>query len=205
MSVRRPAPKSEQPENFEFTKDNLSLAKSHIAKYPVGRQASAVLPLLDLAQRQHNNWVPMAAVDYIANMLDMPAIHVFEVVTFYTMFNLQPRGKHLIQLCRTTPCWLKGCDDFLKVCKEKLGIAPGGTTQDGLFTLMEVECLGACANAPVVQINDDYYEDLDPSSFEKILTLLEKEKKPISGSLKGRQSSKACLASLSQKTERKEP
>jgi NADH-quinone oxidoreductase subunit E len=190
---------------FEFTKINQKKIEEILSHYPEAHKQSGLIPLLHLAQDQNEGWLSQEAIEEISRILNVPPMRVYEVASFYTMFNLQPRGKHLIQLCRTTPCWLNGCDDLLKVCKEKLGIEPGGTTQDGLFTLMEVECLGACANAPIVQINDDYYEDLDPSSFENILTLLEKKKKPISGSLKGRLSSKACLASLSQKTERKEP
>jgi NADH-quinone oxidoreductase E subunit len=193
MSVRRPAPKAEQPASFEFNVENLKLAKKHIAKYPEGKQASAVLPLLDLAQRQHNNWVPMAAVDYIANMLDMPPIHVFEVVTFYTMFNLSPVGKYHIQLCGTTPCWLRGADSIKEACKTKLGIDLGETTKDGMFSLCEVECLGACANAPMIQINDDFYEDLDGKSMEKILEDLKAGREVKKGSQVGRKSSEGYV------------
>ena len=189
MSVRRPAPKDQQPENFVFTAENLALAKKHIAKYPEGRQASAVLPLLDLAQRQHHNWIPMAAVDYIAQMLDMPSIHVFEVVTFYSMFNLAPVGKYHIQLCGTTPCWLRGADAIKAACKTKLGIDLGETTKDGMFSLCEVECLGACANAPMIQINDDFYEDLNSNSMTKILDDLANGKEVHKGSQTGRKSS----------------
>jgi len=189
MSIRRPAPKLQQPDSFAFTEENLALAKMHIAKYPKGRQASAVLPLLDLVQRQHNNWVPMAALDYIANMLNMPSIHVFEVVTFYTMFNLAPVGKYHIQLCGTTPCWLRGADVIKETCKTKLGIDLGETTEDGIFSLCEVECLGACANAPMIQINDDFYEDLDAGSMTKILDDLAKGKEVQKGSQTGRKSS----------------
>ncbi len=189
MSVRRPAPKNQQPDIFVFTAENLVLAKKHIAKYPEGRQASAVLPLLDLAQRQHNNWVPMAALDYIAQMLDMPSIHVFEVVTFYSMFNLAPVGKYHIQLCGTTPCWLRGADEIKTACKTKLGINLGETTEDGVFSLCEVECLGACANAPMVQINDDFYEDLNAHIMTKILDDLANGKEVHKGSQTGRKSS----------------
>lgn len=191
MSARRPAPKSEQPESFEFTKDNLKLAQEHIAKYPAGRQASAVLPLLELAQRQNNNWVPMAALDYIATMLEMPSIHVFEVVTFYTMFNLSPVGKYHIQLCGTTPCWLRGADLIKETCKEKLGIDLDQTSKDGMFSLCEVECLGACANAPMIQINDDFYEDLDSTSMAKILDDLRSGREVKKGSQTGRKSSES--------------
>ena len=147
---------------FCFHNDNLARAQTIIAKYPEGRQASAVIPLLDIAQRQSGNWLPHAAMDIVADMLEMPRIRVYEVATFYTMFNLQPVGENFIQVCTTTPCWLRGSADIVKTCRDKLGIGPGETTADGKFTVTEVECLGACVNAPMVQINDDFYEDLTP-------------------------------------------
>jgi NADH-quinone oxidoreductase subunit E len=189
MNVRKPAPKSQQPESFEFNQDNLQLAKDHIRKYPLSRQASAVLPLLHLVQKQHNNWVPMAAIEYVAKLLDMAPMRVFEVVSFYTMFNLAPVGKHHIQLCGTTPCWLSGSDSIKSACQERLGIDLNQVTSDGMFSLSEVECLGACANAPVVQINDDYYEDLTSESMLSILNCLESGKTIRTGSQKGRKTS----------------
>jgi NADH-quinone oxidoreductase E subunit len=189
MSERKPAPKHEQPDSFAFTQENLELAKKHIAKYPAGRQASAVLPLLEMAQRQHNNWLPMAAMDYVAQMLEMPPMRVFEVATFYSMFNLAPVGKYHIQLCGTTPCWLRGADELKNLCKNKLDIDLGETTADGMFSLCEVECLGACANAPMIQINDDFYEDLDIQSMEQILANLSAGKSVKKGSQTGRHSS----------------
>lgn len=178
-----------QPKSFEFSKENLKMAQHIINKYPQGKQQSAVMPLLDLAQRQHDNWIPIAAMDCIANMLDMPVMRVYEVATFYSMYNKQPVGQHLIQVCRTSPCWLRGSDEVTAACKNKLGIDVGETTKDGKFTLIEVECLGACVNAPVVQINDDYYEDLDGASTERLLeTLTRGQKSPI-GSQIGRQAS----------------
>jgi NADH dehydrogenase (ubiquinone) flavoprotein 2 len=176
-----------QPKSFSFTAQNLEAAKKIIAKFPAGRQASAVIPLLDLAQRQHDNWLPIAAMDHVAELLEMPPVKVYEVASFYTMFNRAPVGKHLLQLCTTTPCWLCGTDALLKVCKDKLGIDPGETSKDGKFSLMEVECLGACVNAPMIQINDDYYEDLNPDNFGKILDDLAAGKKPKVGSQTGRQ------------------
>ena len=158
----------EQPETFEFTPENLERAKAHIAKYPPGRQASAVLPLLWIAQEQHG-WLPRAAMDHVAGILGMAPIRVYEVATFYTMFNLRPVGRYLLQACTTTPCWLRGSDDVVRACERKLGIRIGGTTSDGLFTLIEVECLGACVNAPMVLIWNDTYEDLTAASFEKVL------------------------------------
>ena len=177
MSSRAFAPRDKQPKSFKFTKANLALAHKHIAKYPEGRQASAVLPLLEMAQRQHNNWLPMAAMEHVGEILDMPIMRVMEVATFYTMFNLAPVGKYHIQLCGTTPCWLRGADEIKNICKKKLGIELGETTEDDMFTLNEVECLGACANAPMIQINDDFYEDLDFQSMVKILDDLAKGKK----------------------------
>jgi len=178
-----------QPGSFAFTAENLKQAKAHIAKYPPSRQASAVLPLLDLAQRQHDNWLPRAAMDVVADMLAMPRIRVYEVATFYTMFNLRPVGKHFFQICTTTPCWLRGSDAVVAACKKKLGIGIGETTKDGKFSLREVECLGACVNAPVIQVNDDFYEDLDGSSTEKLIDALAAGKAPPMGSVKQRQNS----------------
>jgi NADH-quinone oxidoreductase E subunit len=183
------APPVEQPKSFAFTPENLEKAKAAIAKYPPGRQASAVLPLLDLAQRQHDNWLPRAAMDVVADMLGMARIRVYEVATFYTMFNLKPVGKHLFQICTTTPCWLRGSDEVVKACEKKLGITIGETTGDKQFTLMEVECLGACVNAPIIQVNDDFYEDLDGPATEKLIEALRRGERPKPGSAKGRQAS----------------
>jgi NADH-quinone oxidoreductase E subunit len=176
-------------EIFAFTPENKALAEKMIAKYPPGRQASAVLPLLDLAQRQVGGWLPRAAMDYVAASLDMAPIRVYEVATFYSMFNLKPVGKYLLQVCRTTPCWLRGADQLTETCQRKLGISLRETTPDGKFTLVEVECLGTCVNAPVVQINDDFYEDLDPAKMEKLLDALAKGKPVTPGSQTGRQGS----------------
>jgi NADH-quinone oxidoreductase E subunit len=177
-----------QPASFAFSAENRAEADRIIAKYPKGRQASAVLPLLYVAQRQEG-WVPRAAMDVIAGMLDMAPIRVYEVATFYTMFNLQPVGKYHIQVCRTTPCWLRGADQMSETCKKKLGIGLKQTTKDGMFSLIEVECLGGCVNAPVVQINDDFYEDLDPKKLEWLLDELAAGRKPPYGSQTGRQGS----------------
>lgn len=179
----------EQPASFAFTPENLARAEKIIAKYPPGRQQSAVLPLLDLAQRQHSNWLPRAAMDYVAGLLGMAPIRVYEVATFYTMFNLSPVGEHFVQICTTTPCWLRGSDDVVHACEKKLGIGMNETTPDGKFTLKEVECLGACVNAPMVQINDDYYEDLDAESMTKLIEALARGEKPKIGSVIGRQTS----------------
>ena len=166
---------------FEFTPENIEKAKAFIAKYPDGRQQSAVMPLLDLAQRQNDNWLSREALEYIGKFLDVPYMRVLEVATFYTMYNLKPVGKYFLQLCRTTPCWLRGSDNLEAVCKKKLGISNGETSEDGMFTLLEVECLGACVNAPVVQINDDFYEDLNAENFEALLDKLAKGEAPPKG------------------------
>src|SRR5438094_10469875 len=179
----------EQPASFDFTDDNLERARAHIAKYPAGRQASAVLPLLDLAQRQMGGWVPRVAMDYVAGLLGMASIRVYEVATFYTMFNLRPVGRYLLQACTTTPCWLRGSDEVVATCERKLGIGVGGTTSYGLFTLVEVECLGACVNAPVLQVNDDFYEDLDGPATEVLLDSLRAGNVPPPGSAIGRHGS----------------
>jgi NADH-quinone oxidoreductase E subunit len=178
-----------QPESFEFTPENLAKANAYIAKYPKGRQASAVLPLLDLAQRQSGNWLPRAAMDTVARLLDMAPIRVYEVATFYLMFNLRPVGKHFFQICTTTPCWLRGSDEVVEACHRKLGIGIGETTADGQFTLTEVECLGACVNAPIIQVNDDFYEDLDGSSTEALIDALARGETPKPGTVIKRQNS----------------
>lgn len=171
-----------QPKSFSFTPANVKKAKAIIAKYPEGRQASAVMPLLDIAQRQHDNWVPVAAMEAVADMLDMPYIRVYEVATFYTMFNLAPVGENFIQVCRTTPCWLRGSDKIASACMKKAGTKSlGETSKDKKFTVVEVECLGACVNAPMVQINDDYYEDLTPEQITTLMDDLKKGKKPKIG------------------------
>ena len=166
-----------QPKRFFFSPENLTRAEKIIAKYPSGQQASAVLPLLMMAQKQNNNWLPKAAMDYVAKMLKMPRVRVLEVATFYSMFNLKPVGQHHIQVCRTTPCWLRGSEDIVRVCGEKLGLKPGGMTSDGKFSLTEVECLGACTCAPVVQINDDTFENLTPEAMERLIADLMRGKR----------------------------
>lgn len=174
---------------FAFTPENRAKAEAHIAKYPAGCQASAVLPLLDLAQRQNGGWIPRAAMEHVGELLDMAPIRVYEVATFYTMLNLEPVGRYHVQLCRTTPCWLRGSDALRDACREELGVGVGGTSEDGLFTLTEVECLGACVNAPMVQINDDFYEDLDPARMREILRACKAGSPPAPGPQTGRQTS----------------
>lgn len=183
MSVRQLS--AEQPDSFAFKPEYLDRANKIIAKYPAGRQASAVIPLLDLAQRQEG-WVTRPAIDVIAKMLDMPAIRVLEVATFYTMFELHPVGKHHIQVCTNLPCQLRGSDHIVKACKDKLGIGLGQRTADGQFSLVEVECAGACVNAPMAQIGDDYYEDVTPETIGKIIDELKRGEKPKPGPQNGR-------------------
>ena len=177
---------SDQPEVFEFSEENQKLVQGIIAKYPEGRQASAVIPLLDIAQRQHENWLPKVAIEKVAEILDMAPIRVLEVATFYTMFNLKPVGRHFLQVCKTTPCWLRGSDNVLKCISDKLGISNGETSSDGLFTLLEVECLGACVNAPMMQINEDYFEDLDKEKTSKIFDKMLNDENIEPGSYRGR-------------------
>lgn len=166
---------------FEFSAENLEKAKAIIAKYPEGRQQSAVMPLLDIGQRQNGGWLTRETMDYIADMLSMPAIGVYEVATFYTMYNHAPIGRFHVQVCTNLPCWLRGSDGIAEACKKATGLNWGQSDADGTFTLTEVECLGACVNAPMMQINDDYYEDLTPESAEKILNALRNGETPKPG------------------------
>jgi NADH-quinone oxidoreductase E subunit len=177
---------TDNAETFAFTAENLEAAKVILAKYPADRTASAVMPLLTLAQRQNANWLPRAAMDVVADMVGLEPIRVYEVATFYTMYNLKPVGKNFVQVCTNISCLLKGSDDVFKVCKEKLGINSGETTPDGQFTLLEVECLGACVNAPMMQVGDDYYEDLTAETTEKIIDALAKGETPPAGSQAGK-------------------
>lgn len=189
MSVRRPAPPEQQPASFAFTPENEAKARAIVAKYPAGRQASAVMPLLDLAQRQHGGWLPIKAIEHVAEFLSLPYIRAMEVATFYTMYNLAPVGRRFVQVCTTTPCWLRGSGDIIAACERKLGVRVGETTSDGEFTLAEVECLGACVNAPMMQVNDDYYEDLTPETVERLLEAMARGETPKPGPQSGRRSS----------------
>ena len=186
MSVRRLA--EVQPDSFEFTPENRAWAQKEIGKYPPGRQASAIIALLWRAQAQHNNWLPRKAIEKVADMLELPYIRALEVATFYTMFNLEPVGKHLVQLCGTTPCQLRGAEELKKVCKTRIG-DENHVSADGAFSWVEVECLGACCNAPMVQINEDYYEDLTPETLTKLLDDLKAGRPVKTGSQIGRVSS----------------
>ena len=186
-----------QPDSFAFTRENEAEIKRIVAKYPKGRQASAVMPLLDLAQRQHDNWIPMKAIELIAKKLDMAEIRVLEVATFYTMFTLKPVGKYFLQACTTTPCWLRGSDNMMRCIKDRYGISSGETSECGRFTLLEVECLGACVNAPILQVNDDFYEDLDYASTGALLDSLEADEPLRVGSVIGRSGSESATGATS--------
>ena len=181
--------KDNEKDLFEWSETNFLKVKKIIEKYPSGRKQSAVIPLLDLAQRQNKGWLNKKALEKVAETLSMSFIRVLEVATFYSMFNLKPIGKNYIQICRTTPCWLRGSDKLLNIAKEVTGCSLGETSKDKKFTVVEVECLGACCNAPMVQINDDYFEDLNEDNFKKLLINLKNEEEIIKGSQIGRLSS----------------
>ena len=184
-----------QPDHFAFDAESDTAIATAVAKYPAGRQASAVIPLLDIAQRQMKRqtgsaWIPRVAMDEVARRLDMPPIRVYEVATFYLMFNMRPVGKWHLQLCTTTPCWLRGSDDVVAACREVTGIKGWGeTSDDGQFTMTEVECVGACVNAPILQVNDDFYEDMDAARTKHLLAELQRGVQPKPGSMTGRQTS----------------
>jgi len=184
MSLRRPS--KEQPKNFEFSSTSMEAAKKIIEKYPKGKQHSAVMPLLYIAQKQNSNWIPLAAMKCIGKFLDMPYIKVYEVATFYTMYNLAPVGKNFIQVCTTTPCMLRGAYKIVEACKEKISENEAELSLDKSCSWIEVECLGACVNAPMMQINDDYYEDLDKEKTLEILEKILSGKTPKPGSYRGR-------------------
>ncbi len=192
-------------EPFQFTAENAETAKTVIARYPEGRQQSAVMPLLDLAQRQNDGWLSDDAIGYVADFLEMPRIRAREVASFYTMYHLKPVGKHVVGVCTTTPCWLRGSAAVLDACREATGAEVGETSEDGQFTLIEIECMGACCNAPMMEIGDDYFEDLDVDSTKRVIEALKRGEKPTPGSQIGRRSSEPAtgLTTLkdSQKTE----
>ena len=178
-------------DNFSFNETNKREAEKILAKYPTDRKQSAIMPLLDLAQRQNDNWLSRDVVEYVANFIEIPFIKAWEVVTFYSMYYTKYNGKYLVQVCGTTPCWLRGSDQVAKACKEMISPDQNTLSKDGLFSLMQVECLGACVNAPLVQINDDYYEDLTYDTTKNILQSLKEGIEIKVGSQNGRTSSKA--------------
>ena len=179
----------DQPEKFEFTSKNIEVAKKIIQNYPEGKQQSAVMALLYMAQKQNNNWIPLSAMKYIAKFLEMPYIKVYEVATFYSMYNLAPVGKYFIQVCTTTPCMIRGAYNLVDVCKRKISNKENNLSENGECSWVEVECLGACINAPMMQINDDYYEDLDKVKCEKIINQILNGEKLTPGSYRGRKNS----------------
>ena len=187
MSIKKIS--KEQPDNFEFNSENLSNAKKIIENYPEGKQQSAVMALLYIVQRQNNNWIPLVAMKYIAELLHMPYIKVYEVATFYSMYNLSPVGNYFIQVCTTTPCMIRGAYKLVEVCKQKISENENELSKDKSCSWIEVECLGACINAPMMQINDDYYEDLNKEKTEKIIDQILKGEKPKPGSYRGRTNS----------------
>tara|TARA_B100000131_G_scaffold231112_1_gene222888 strand:+ start:1154 stop:1762 length:609 start_codon:yes stop_codon:yes gene_type:complete len=176
----------DQPENFKFSPKNLNAAEKVISNYPKGKEQSAVMALLYIAQRQNDNWIPLSAMKYIAKFLNMPYIKVYEVATFYSMYNLAPVGKYFFQVCTTTPCMLRGAYELVDVCKKKISKNESKISKDGKSSWMEVECLGACVNAPMIQINNDYFEDLDPQKLEKIIDQVNNNQKLSPGSYRGR-------------------
>ena len=184
MSLRKPA--KDQPNEFEFNSTSLDAANKIISNYPKDKQQSAVMALLYIAQRQNDNWIPLVAMKYIAKLLEMPYIKVYEVATFYSMYNLSPVGKYFVQVCTTTPCMIRGAKKLVEACKEKISQNENELSSDKNCSWMEVECLGACVNAPMMQINDDYYEDLDKEKTLEILGKILKGEKPKPGSYRGR-------------------
>ena len=187
MSIKKVS--KDQPDKFEFNPKNLEMANKIISNYPKGKQKSAVMSLLYIAQNQYDNWIPLAAIKYISKILSMPYIKVYEVATFYSMYNLSPVGKYFVQICTTTPCMIRGAYKLVEVCKKKISEKEKSLSKDGKCSWMEVECLGACVNAPMMQINEDYYEDLDKEKCEKIINEIINDKKPKVGSYRGRTNS----------------
>lgn len=183
--VHRDSEENNPDTPFDFTAENLKRVEDIKAMYPEGHKSAAVMPVLDLAQRQHG-WLPISAMHKVAEVLDMPRMRVYEVATFYTMYNRKPVGKYLIQVCTTTPCMLRGAEEHVALLKKKLGVGPTTVTPDGLFSYCEVECLGACVNAPMMQINDEYYEDLTLDDTNKIIEELKAGKVPKAGPYSGR-------------------
>jgi NADH-quinone oxidoreductase E subunit len=177
---------SEQPDNFIFSNENLKIVDSILEKYPKKNKKSAVMPLLYLAQKQNKNWIPLAAMKYIAKFLSIPYIQVYEVATFYSMYNLSPVGKYFVQICTTSPCLIRGADKLVKICKEKISPNEREMSKNGDCSWIEVECLGACVNAPMMQINEDYYEDLNEKTTKEILDSLIKGAPLKPGSYRGR-------------------
>ena len=184
MSLKKVS--KDQPKDFQFSENSLKAANQIVKNYPKGKQQSAVMALLYIAQRQHDNWIPLSAMKYVAKFLKMPYIKVYEVATFYSMYNLSPVGEYFVQVCTTTPCMIRGAYKLVEACKEKISENENTLSKNGKCSWMEVECLGACVNAPMMQINEDYFEDLDKEKTLKILDKILKGEKPKPGSYRGR-------------------
>ena len=184
MSIKKIS--KEQPESFQFSRDNLKLAEKEMAKYPKSRKASAILSLLYLVQKQNDNWIPLAGIKYVANFLSIPYMQVYEVATFYSMLNLSPVGKYFVQVCTTTPCMIRGAKSIIDICKKNISENQNEISENKLCSWTEVECLGACVNAPMMQINQDHFEDLNPKETEQIINSLLNDKLPTPGSAKNR-------------------
>ena len=186
MSIKKISKK--QPDFFQFTEENIIKAKEIIKKYPFDKKFSAIMPLLFLVQKQNNNWIPLIAMKYLAKFLGMPYIQVYEVATFYSMYNLNPVGKYFIQVCTTTPCMIRGANKIIEVCKKKISQNQNELSQNNIASWTEVECLGACVNGPMMQINDDYFEDLDEKNMSEVIDLILNDKQPNPGSYRNRKS-----------------
>ena len=179
----------EQPDIFKFSDENLNKSKKIIEKYPKDKQGSAVMPLLSLVQKQNENWIPLSAMKYLAKMLDIPYMQVYEVATFYSMYNLSPVGKYFVQVCTTTPCMIRGSNKLVEVCKNKISQNQNELSSNKICSWMEVECLGACVNSPMMQINEDYFEDLDEEKTKEIIEMILNDNPPKPGSYRNRKSS----------------
>ena len=199
VSFKKIAEDKIQPEEFSFEKDNMLLAKKILKIYPKNYKESSIMPLLSIAQNQNNGWLPKKAIEYVSNLLEIPEIKVLEIATFYSMYNLSPVGKFHIEVCTTSPCMLRGSDDILSFCEKKLAIKVGEITKDKMFSLGRVECLGACVNAPVVKINENYYEDLDLNTTDKLINNIANDKKVKIGSQSGRMGSEPRKSSYDKK------
>jgi len=189
ISFKKIAEDKIQPKEFSFSSKNMILVKKILKIYPKNNQESSIMPLLSIAQNQNNGWLPKKAIEYVSSFLEIPEIKVLEIATFYSMYNLSPVGKFHIEVCTTSPCMLRGSDDILSFCQKKLAIQIGGISKDKMFSLNRVECLGACVNAPVVKINENYYEDLDLNTTDKLINNIFTNKKIKIGSQSGRKGS----------------
>ena len=195
MSIKKVS--TEQPKFFSFSEENIIMAENIIKKYPKEKKASALMPLLQLVQKQNQNWIPLIAMKYLAEMLEIPYIQVYEVATFYSMYNLSPTGKYFVQVCTTTPCMIRGAEKLVTICKKQISQNQRELSSNKICSWTEVECLGACVNAPMMQINEDYFEDLDKKKTEEIIDMILDDESPKPGSYKNRKSSEPEFARTS--------